>query len=670
MTNQHPILRWWVRLRKHRDARSLWRRYCVALFCVAGLILITHHLTATNVQGGLSAAQSVTLLSQQGILADSLVDEAGRITAGDRAGRADYTAKLASFTQLVQATPHAEPALALRVQGFLAAAQRFAITPAEEQARLQRQMYDMLSTGGLREALLQASDAAAGQLRRSADRFAVVQRLMLLAAACVLLIEAMFIFWPAQRLVSETIDKLRAQTRQLRRSQCDLREKTARLDHLLVHDQLTGLPNRTSLARRLDALLKDARDEGWTLYLIGLDHLKALNEAHGHDVGDALLVAVAEALRNCVDADHMAARIGGDEFVILSPEPVPAVLHRIGTSLQRPLPAARRQIRVQASVGYVAIDRDIADAGAAIANAEAALRQVKADGGQGALAYSAALRDGQALAETLKLDLTEAIGTGQIEPWFQPQISLADGHLRGAEVLVRWRHPSRGLLPPQVFLPIAERAGLMADLDHAVWDQAIGMARGWRDAGLWEPVLSLNAAPETIADPQLIERFLISLHRHGLDAGNVLIEVIEATLIDSKNDMAALNLDGLAEAGIRLELDDFGTGYGYLAKLMTLPIAGIKLDRSLIAPLPEKSTDTIVRAMLALAHELGLHVVAEGIEEPGQMHLLGDLGCGFGQGYGFARPMPPDEFAVWLAQHAGVPVRLAGPDDSSKLAQA
>ncbi|MEO1640322.1 MAG: bifunctional diguanylate cyclase/phosphodiesterase [Pseudomonadota bacterium] len=404
--------------------------------------------------------------------------------------------------------------------------------------------------------------------------------------------------------------------------------------------------------------------EGWSLFFIGLDGFKSVNETYGHDAGDALLIAVGQALRSCVDDDQMAARVGGDEFVLISDEPTAHLLKRISNGLIDPFEISGRRIQVSASIGHLQIDDASGDASTLLADAEFALRHVKSLGGHRALGYSSTLREGQDLQEHLQRDLAEAMRSGQIEPWFQPQVRLADGQLHGAEILVRWQHPTRGLLTPDVFLPVAERAGMMVDLDHAVWERAMDLAHGWQTAGLWQPVLSLNAAPETISDPLLIERFLIKLHRHSIGADQIVIEVIEDTLIDGKDDMATINIDSLSEAGIKLELDDFGTGYGFLSKLVKLPIDGIKLDRSLISPLPEKSTDTVVRAMLALATELGLHVVAEGIEDATQMRHLNNLGCGYGQGFGFARPMPPDAFAAWLGEHAerpiNIPASLAG----------
>ncbi|MEJ8562185.1 EAL domain-containing protein [Yoonia sp. GPGPB17] len=196
----------------------------------------------------------------------------------------------------------------------------------------------------------------------------------------------------------------------------------------------------------------------------------------------------------------------------------------------------------------------------------------------------------------------------------------------------------------------------MIDLDHAIWRSAMDHAKAWETSAIWNPVISLNAAPDTISDPHLLERFLLTLQRSGLSADQVIVEVLETTLINGKDDIAAINIDSLADCGIALELDDFGTGYASLSKLTQLPLAGIKLDRSLVAPLPDQAADSVVRAILALAAELGLHVVAEGVEVDEQAAHLNARGCGVGQGYGFGKPMPAEEFTRWLELHAKNPV--------------
>jgi EAL domain-containing protein (putative c-di-GMP-specific phosphodiesterase class I) len=348
----------------------------------------------------------------------------------------------------------------------------------------------------------------------------------------------------------------------------------------------------------------------------------------------------------------MVAHVGGDAFVLVSSEEPNSVIKRIAETVDTPFLIKGRRIPIKSSIGYLAVGSVVRRPLDILADAEIALQCAKTAGGNRAIEFTKGLRDNLGMVQKLQLELRDAIENNEIEPWFQPQVRLADGSLHGAEVLARWRHPTRGLLTPDVFLPAAESAGLMIDLDHAVWQSAMRYARNWEDTDTWRPVISLNAAPDTIGDPNLIERFLLTLQRSGLSADQVIVEVLETTLINGKDDMAAINIDSLAECGISLELDDFGTGYASLSKLTQLPLNGIKLDRSLIAPLPDQAADSVVRAILALAAELGLQVVAEGIEDPEQAVHLCDRGCGVGQGYSFGKPMPPQEFTKWLSDNA------------------
>lgn len=484
---------------------------------------------------------------------------------------------------------------------------------------------------------------------------------VLAVSVAALLLAAFVIIVPAQLVVRHHLGVLRQQTTSLRQAALDLELANAQLAHMAHHDPLTGLPNRERLISRLDEAINRGAAAGQCFLLVGLDGFKMINDNAGHAVGDAVLFAVGHALHTCVDDDQIAARIGGDEFAIVSDEPPSEMVRRVMAALAEPVLVQGRRISLRGSIGYLVIDDAQDSAVAILADAALALERAKVMGGQRAQLFTETLRDDVGLAHHLQNELPEAIRNGELEPWFQPQVRLSDGRLHGVEVLARWRHPTRGLLTPDRFLPIAERAGLMIEMDHAIWQSAMSHARDWQIADLWRPLISLNAAPDTIADPYLIERFLLGLQNSGLGADQIIVEVLETTLINGSSDMAAINIDSLAECGIGLELDDFGTGYASLAKLAQLPLSGIKLDRSLVAPLPDHGADSIVRAILALAAELGLHVVAEGIEDSGQARHLVDRGCAVGQGYGFARPMPAGEFRLWLRKYAQT--ALIVPDD-------
>lgn len=486
-----------------------------------------------------------------------------------------------------------------------------------------------------------------------------MQWLVLCAAMVVLLAEATFIFYPAHLAVQAHIRMLQDQTACLLDSKHELEQANVQLLHMTNHDMLTGLPNRG----RLIAFIADNVARGTaaeqTFLFIGLDGFKSINDSAGHESGDALLIAVGKALRGCVDDDQIVARIGGDEFAVMTNEPPGPMLRRVTAALADPFEVGGRRLKIRASVGFLVMEKDLTDPLAVLADAAMALQVAKNDGGNRPQQFTPALRETAGQLQRLQMEVPDAIRNGELEPWFQPQIRLIDGALHGVEVLARWRHPTRGLLTPDRFLSAVERAGMTIEMDHAIWQAAMAHAMKWQTTGIWHPVLSLNAAPETIADPFLIERFLLGLRNSGLRPDQVIVEVLENTLIDGAGDMAALNIDGLSECGIALELDDFGTGYASLCRLTQLPLSGIKLDKSLIALLPDHGADSVVRAILALTAELGLHVIAEGIEETGQAQHLLDRGCAVGQGYGFARPMPPKDFEIWLALNADTPVRIA-----------
>ena len=658
-----------------RRPERLWVHYCFALAIILCLIVAAHLMNRAMITHGLAAADEIKRSNSQILIAQSIIAESDALVDAEpsnfmRFNKAVLRMKTAHHALLSTAARSSslerhffgnDQPLHQSVRDFIALAKQFATEPPAERAQTNRRMKELYGTGGMHDGLLQAATLIAVYVEEEAAYFTTLQRSMLAASALVLLAEAVFIFFPAQRVVQSTIQKMRRQTTELRTSQSKLKQMNVQLEHMVNHDQLTGLPNRSLLTAHLADSVSERRADDWNLLLIGLDDFKSVNDMMGHDYGDALLIAVSGALQSCVDFDNLVARVGGDEFVLITSEPTPRLIRRIMASLAEPFEIKGRRIPINASIGHLQIGEGFRQPLDIVADAEIALQSAKNAGGNRAQEFTEHLRVDLGMMHKLQLDLSDAIRNGEIEPWFQPQVRLSDGRLHGAEVLARWRHPSRGLLTPDAFLPAAERAGLMVDLDHAIWKSAMDQAWQWQDAQIWHPSISLNAAPDTIADPYLVERFLLTLQRSGLTANQVIVEVLETTLIDGKDDMAAINIDSLADCGIALELDDFGTGYASLSKLTQLPLAGIKLDRSLISPLPDQAADSVVRAILALATELGLHVVAEGVEESAQASHLCDRGCGFGQGYGFGKPMPAHEFTTWLTANAKNQLN-AGPD--------
>lgn len=633
------------------------------IFC---LIVATYYLNRSAMVSGFEAAEGIRKSREQIFVTQDILVQARALADAPAADLDDFNARVMQLQSIHGSlvTSHleskilqahyfgAESLLYVRITAFIKLAQTFGGGPAPHRDATALEMHALFHMNGLHEGLVAAATLFETAVDEKSARISALQTTMLIASALVLLAEAILIFLPAQLAVQATIGQLQRQTGILRNSQTMLKQTNSKLEHIVNHDQLTGLPNRQSLTDQLARIVQQDGPIEQTLFSIGLDDFKSVNDSIGHDYGDALLISVGRGLLCCVDNEDFVARVGGDEFVIITDEPAANVIKRIIAALAAPFEIKGRRIPIRASIGYVSIYGDVSQPLEIVADAEIAMHFAKDCGGGRAEAYTHSLRADLELMHKLQLDLRDAIDNGEIEPWFQPQVRLSDGCLHGAEVLARWRHPTRGLLTPNLFLPAAERAGLMVDLDLAIWKAAMDLAHSWQIAHLWRPSISLNAAPDTLSNPDFIERFLLALSRSGLGAGQVIVEVLETTLINGKDDMAAINIDSLAECGIALELDDFGTGYASLSRLTQLPLTGIKLDRSLIAPLPDQAADSVIRAILALAAELGLRVIAEGVEHLEQAEHLHQYGCGVGQGYGFGHPMPAAEFAAWLAANA------------------
>lgn len=511
--------------------------------------------------------------------------------------------------------------------------------------------------------MTQALDSTADRMVAEMQHMVVSnrQRAIMGLSLLALLVVGLLIFLPVQGMVRASLTDLQARTKAIQQSRRQLATINKQLNDALNHDALTGLPNRSAILRDLADLCRSNPGADIGVLFVGLDQFKSTNDTVGHETGDAILCAVANLFASCIDTEDLIARVGGDEFVLATLEPPRTLANRLMLSLGEPITLAGRKHQVRASIGLLSSRCTENNALALIANAGIALQAAKNAGGHRIQEFTSALRDQVDMALKLKQELPDAIATGQIEPWFQPQISLKDCKLHGAEVLARWRHPVHGILSPDKFMPAAMQVGLMPALDHAVWKRAMKLMEHWQDIGIDIPHISLNAAPETISDPDLIERFLLMLNQSGLCPDQIVIEVLETTIINGADDMASLNIDSLAECGISLELDDFGTGYASLARLTHMPLAGIKLDRSLVADLPNRATDSVIRAILTLAVDLGLKVIAEGIEGTEQANSLTAHGCAVGQGYGFARPMSADNFLVWMRNNP-VLAPTAGPD--------
>lgn len=429
-------------------------------------------------------------------------------------------------------------------------------------------------------------------------------------------------------------------------------------------DTLTGLPNRQSLESRLVPATQDAVREGTRLavFYVGLDNFKPINEALGHETGDVVLCEAADRLRALAAGPGLLARVAGDEFALLlpgNPDKFQAsqVAARILESISRPIVAMDRSLAVSCSVGTAFFPDDGALT-RLLAHASAAMGAAKRLGGATYCFFEPSMdSDARDQIELLR-DLRRAVDADELELYFQPKIAAADGRITGVEALLRWHHPVRGLISPAVFVPIAERFGLIGALGNWVLETSLKQAGAWRRHGLHLRV-AVNLSLHQLRDPQLSRRIVEALQRHAVDPAWLTCEITESVAMeDTPATQRAFRR--LRATGVRLSIDDFGTGYSSLAYLRRLSVHELKIDRSFVHDVHESAgSRAIVSAVVTLAHALGLKVVAEGVETLAQKRVLMDVGCDELQGYLFAKPVSPSTLIGWASPGAPRPLEFS-----------
>lgn len=418
-----------------------------------------------------------------------------------------------------------------------------------------------------------------------------------------------------------------------------------RIEYLAHHDGLTGLCNRVCLEGRLAQSLAEARREGGCLAVmfIDLDRFKVINDALGHHVGDLLLVEVANRLRASVRESDIVSRLSGDEFVVVSTnlscaEDGGLVASKILATLQAPYMIEGRLLHSTPSMGIALFPDNGGESDTLMRCADAAMYSAKENGRNGFRFFSPAMTAIATERLELERDLREALGAGQFELHYQPQIATADDRVCGVEALLRWRHPERGPVSPMVFIPVAEETGIIESLGLWVLDEACRQLAAWRLEGIGGLRMAVNLSAQQLRSPDLIGEVRATLRRHGLGRGDLELEVTESTAMEDP-ERAIGQLKALRDLGVDLAIDDFGTGYSSLAYLKLLPIQTLKLDRAFVSDIESDENDAAISAAtLALAHSLGLKVVAEGIETAGQSDFLRRHGCDVLQGYLYGRP--------------------------------
>lgn len=407
---------------------------------------------------------------------------------------------------------------------------------------------------------------------------------------------------------------------------------------MAMHDALTGLPNRRHLRAALDRFL--ARVDAATplaVVAVDLDRFKPVNDLYGHAIGDALLVRVAELLKQGAGGDGFVARLGGDEFILVLPhqsaEHLMGKLSALVAAFYVPFALLGHEISIGASLGVAMAPSDGHDADTLMRRADVALYRAK-DDGRGRFAFFEAGMDERVHERAaLENDLRAAIRSDQIEPYFQPLVKLETGEVQGYEILSRWLHPQRGFIPPDQFIAIAEETGLIGELTFSVLRRACEQALPWPGA----PRISLNLSPAQFKDAALPQKLLQILTEVGFPPQRLEVEITEGALV-SDFDAARVILTSLKNQGVHIALDDFGTGYSSLRHLRELPFNVLKIDRSFVQGMSEsEEAHTLVKTIVSLAHNLGLGVTAEGVETIEDATELRALGCELGQGYLYGR---------------------------------
>ena len=445
------------------------------------------------------------------------------------------------------------------------------------------------------------------------------------------------------------------------------------LTYQAFHDALTDLPNRTLFVDRVERALARAvrRNASVAVMFLDLDNFKVINDSLGHPVGDTLLVTLTERVKHCLRHEDTLARLSGDEFAILiediqDTDNAQHLAERIQEKIRMPFILDRREVFATVSIGIVVSGPNHTGPDDLLRDADLAMYRAKSNGKARSEMFDQTMNAEASERLALESSMRRAIEREEFRVYYQPIVSLSDVQTVGFEALVRWEHPQRGLVSPADFIPIAEETGLIVPIGGWVLEEACRQMRAWQTGGLLDRplMLSVNVSARQFQGKDLVESIGAVLERTGFDPMNLKLELTESLMMQDV-ERTIQRLHELKKLSIQIGLDDFGTGYSSLAYLRRFPINLLKIDRSFVGRLGmDPNDDAIVRSIVRLAVDLGMQVVAEGIETVDQLVMLQDLGCTYGQGYYFSRPVPAHQAHQLIASTNGrsrQPVGLAGP---------
>ncbi|APH73217.1 putative bifunctional diguanylate cyclase/phosphodiesterase [Aquibium oceanicum] len=470
-----------------------------------------------------------------------------------------------------------------------------------------------------------------------------LHRILFFATLAVMLLIAVFIFRPMAGMIGRRTDQL-----------VEARNAMA---YNAIHDELTGLYNRSFLKYRFDKFIENAaaRGGGMAVIQFDLDRFKQINDTLGHAAGDHVLAITATRMREASRKRDIAVRLGGDEFVLVSNRcdddgEIAALAESVLRAINRPIDYEGTTISPGASAGIAVYPRDGERGSDLLMHADVALYSAKKSGGGTFSFFTDDLRREIAARLDIEQQMVLAIASQDFTVCFQPQVSLSDGRVTGLEALVRWLPPDGKFIPPSVFVPIAEKCGLMPAIGRIVFRKAIAAAADWHREGLEFGRLALNASSSELAQPDFAGFLFKTLKAEGLPPQRLALEIVESVMLDDEKTGIAATLRTVRKEGIALELDDFGTGYASLTHVDPREIDRLKIDRRFVHNIDSNSHHAqIVRAVTDLARGLGIGIIAEGAETETELSLLAGIGCDQVQGYAVSFPMPSDNMREWLA---------------------
>lgn len=445
------------------------------------------------------------------------------------------------------------------------------------------------------------------------------------------------------------------------------KQTEARMRHLAVHDVLTSLPNRTLFLDRLRQALLSARrfQRGVTVLFVDLDRFKDINDHFGHDVGDLMIQEMGQRLSRIIRDSDTAARLGGDEFAIIQTdvqniEDTIVLAQRIIDELCQPFDCRGIRLHSTASVGITLFPEDGENPEQLVKNADMAMYAAKAEGRNNYRFFLPSMHERVKERKTIEEDLRNALEHDQLELYYQPKIDCRTERVVGAEALVRWHHPDRGMIMPGEFISVAEECGLINRLGAWVLEKACKQTQIWRDSSLPGLRIAVNLSPAQFQDAELVSSVTRIVKDTAMPEGTLELEITESILMNNP-EKAVSTLKELKALGVMIAIDDFGTGYSSLNYLKRFPVSSIKIDQSFVNDIHVDMDDkAIVDAVIGLGHSLNLEVVAEGVEEVEQLDYLREKGCDFIQGYLYSKPLPADTFVTWVTERqAQEPKRIA-----------